>query len=48
MAGLPKGVINRSEELMSRMQKDFSKNLANRKKAVSSPEEDLAPQLNLF
>ena len=32
MAGLPKAVISRSEELMRKMQKDLSKNLAGRKK----------------
>ena len=46
MAGLPNSVVKRSEELMAKMQKDFSKNLATRKKLA---EEDLnAPQLNLF
>jgi DNA mismatch repair protein MutS len=47
MAGLPVAVINRSEELMKKMQKDFSKDLAGRKRAITN-EEDLAPQLNLF
>lgn len=47
MAGLPNTVIGRSEELMRKMQKDFSKNLANRKQACAEPTE-LAPQLNLF
>ncbi len=46
MAGLPNAVIKRSEELMSKMQRDFSKNLAGRKK--SSDIEIEAPQLNLF
>ena len=46
MAGLPKGVIDRSEELMKKMQKDFSKNLAGRKQA--DVDELAAPQLNLF
>ena len=46
MAGLPSSVIKRSEELMSKMQKDFSKNLAGRKKL--SDEELKTPQLNLF
>ncbi len=46
MAGLPNSVIQRSEELMKKMQKDFSKDLAGRKRSVI--EEDLAPQLNLF
>ncbi len=44
MAGLPNSVIKRSEELMSKMQKDFSKNLATRKKTS----EIETPQLNLF
>lgn len=47
MAGLPTSVINRSEELMKKMQKDFSKDLAGRKRAISA-EEEVAPQLNLF
>ena len=47
MAGLPSVVIDRSEELMKKMQKDFSKNLSGRKKTEES-ENDLAPQLNLF
>ncbi len=46
MAGLPNSVVKRSEELMSRMQRDFSKNLAGRKK--TSELEAEAPQLNLF
>ena len=46
MAGLPSTVISRSEELMKKMQKDFSKDLTSRKRSVV--EEDLAPQLNLF
>ena len=46
MAGLPKGVIDRSEELMKKMQKDFSKNLASRKQ--SDVDELSAPQRNLF
>ena len=45
MAGLPNSVINRSKDLMQKMQKNFSKNLST-KKQVS--EEDLVPQLNLF
>ena len=45
MAGLPVSVIKRSEELMSKMQRDFSKNLAGRKKEGL---ELGAPQLNLF
>lgn len=48
MAGLPKSVISRSEELMKKMQRDFSHNLSAKKKT----DEDLfivnTPQLNLF
>lgn len=46
MAGLPATVVKRSEELMLRMQKDFSNNLASRKKIVNN--EDGVPQLSLF
>ena len=46
MAGLPKAVISRSEELMVRMQRDLSKNLATKRKQDDS--ELTAPQLNLF
>lgn len=46
MAGLPTKVVRRSEELMTRMQRDFSKNLAGRKKEADIEIE--APQLNLF
>ena len=46
MAGLPTPVINRSEELMTRMQKDFSKNLATKKKTLSVASG--VPQLSLF
>lgn len=48
MAGLPVGVINRSEELMLKMQRDFSKNLSGRKKSNETDSDILAPQLNLF
>ncbi len=48
MAGLPNGVISRSQELMQKMQKDFSKNLTGRKKNTDSSVENLEPQLNLF
>ena len=48
MAGLPHDVIERSEELMTRMQRDFSKNLASRKGKKDSELELEAPQLNLF
>lgn len=46
MAGLPKGVVERSEELMNKMQKDFSKNLSTKKRSETLEIE--APQLNLF
>ena len=46
MAGLPKSVIDKSQNLMNRMQKDFSKNLAT-KKYADKPEL-VSPQLNLF
>ena len=48
MAGLPAGVVERSSELMNRMQRDFSKNLSGRKKAEDNTVELEAPQLNLF
>lgn len=47
MAGLPNAVIRRSEDLMTRMQRDFSNNLATRKKSADTPSIDI-PQLNLF
>ncbi|MBD8963394.1 DNA mismatch repair protein MutS [bacterium] len=46
MAGLPSSVVKRSEEFMRKMQKDFSNNLATRKKMVNN--EDEVPQLSLF
>ena len=46
MAGLPGAVIKRSEELMLKMQKDFSNNLASRKKMVNNGDD--VPQLSLF
>ena len=46
MAGLPLSVIKRSEDLMLKMQKDFSNNLASRKKISNN--EDEVPQLSLF
>ena len=48
MAGLPKTVISRSEELMQKMQKNSSKNLAGRKKSSEIDVDNLTPQLNLF
>ena len=47
MAGLPSAVIKRSQDLMTRMQKDYSNNLATRKKTSDAPTVDV-PQLNLF
>lgn len=47
MAGLPTTVIKRSEELMTRMQKDNSNNLSTRKKTENIPNVEV-PQLNLF
>ena len=46
MAGLPNKVIKRSQEIMTKMQKDFSKNLASGKKIVHN--DDGVPQLSLF
>ncbi|MBQ7764871.1 DNA mismatch repair protein MutS [bacterium] len=48
MAGLPVSVINKSSELMNKMQKDNSKNLSTRKKANAENFDIEAPQLNLF
>ncbi len=47
MAGLPNAVIKRSEDLMVKMQKDFSNNLSTRKRTANIPSVDI-PQLNLF
>ena len=47
MAGLPSVVVKRSQELMTRMQRDYSNNLATRKKTTDAPTVDV-PQLNLF
>ena len=46
MAGLPKQVVKRSMDLMNRMQKDYSNNLAARKKTAEVIPD--IPQLNLF
>lgn len=46
MAGLPQVVIKRSQDLMTKMQKDFSSNLATKKKSDSN--EIGVPQLSLF
>lgn len=49
MAGLPKSVISRSQDLMNKMQKDFSNDLSTRRKqSKSSDLEPEVPQLNLF
>ncbi len=47
MAGLPQSVVKRSQDLMSRMQRDFSNNLSTRKRSSDTPEVQV-PQLNLF
>jgi DNA mismatch repair protein MutS len=47
MAGLPQSVIKRSEELMGKMQKNYSNNLSSRSKRVDVPEVEV-PQLTLF
>ena len=44
MAGLPATVVKRSQDLMNRMQRDFSNNLSTRKKTEAFD----IPQLNLF
>lgn len=46
MAGLPSAVIKRSQDLMIKMQKNFSNNLATRKKQDNYVPD--VPQLNLF
>jgi len=49
MAGLPNMVIERSQDLMNKMQKDFSNNLSTRKKSQKSDGLEVeVPQLNLF
>lgn len=47
MAGLPIAVIKRSQDLMNKMQRDFSSNLATRKRTAEDTELTV-PQLNLF
>lgn len=47
MAGLPGAVIKRSQDLMTRMQKDNAQNLATRKRTADVPTVEV-PQLNLF
>ncbi len=46
MAGLPSSVVKRSQDLMTRMQRDYSNNLSSRKKTDTI--EPQVPQLNLF
>ena len=46
MAGLPNVVIKRSQDLMTKMQRDFSNNLSTRKKSDAIAPQ--VPQLNLF
>ncbi|MBO4214697.1 MAG: DNA mismatch repair protein MutS, partial [Lachnospiraceae bacterium] len=48
MAGIPSAVVERSQELMNKMQKDSSRNIAGRKKTTDNTLEVEAPQLNLF
>jgi len=51
MAGLPNSVINRSQDLMNKMQKDFSNDLSTRRKSIKIEKAELeveVPQLNLF
>jgi len=48
MAGIPASVIERSKELMNKMQKNSSKNLSGRKKSSENIPELETPQLNLF
>lgn len=48
MAGIPNTVIERSKELMNRMQKNSSKNISGRKRNNETLPEIETPQLNLF
>ena len=48
MAGIPASVIEHSQELMNKMQKNSSKNQSYRKKSFDNELELEAPQLNLF
>ena len=45
MAGLPNSVIKRSQDLMLKLQKDFSKDLSSRRKILN---DNGSPQLSLF
>ena len=44
MAGLPDCVVSKAQDLMNKMQKDYSKDLSKRKSKQSSPD---VPQLTL-
>lgn len=48
MAGLPNVVVERSEELMKKMQRESAKNLSGKKKISVNETADNTPQLNLF
>lgn len=49
MAGLPSGVIERSQDLMNKMQKDYSNDLSTKKRNTKTEKtEPEVPQLNLF
>ena len=49
MAGLPNSVISRSQDLMNKMQRDFSNNLSTKRKSTKSDQLEVEiPQLNLF
>ena len=45
MAGLPNEVLNRSKDLMIKLQKNRSQNLSRKKSNTNEPD---VPQLNLF
>ena len=47
MAGLPDSVVNRAQNLMNRMQKDYSAKISSKKKSFDEPDVD-TPQLSLF
>ena len=47
MAGLPRAVVKRAQDLMTRMQKDLSVNVSARRKSSDIPDVQ-TPQLNLF
>jgi len=47
MAGLPAAVINRSQQLMNKMQKDYAATISTKKRTGAEPQVD-TPQLTLF